>query len=272
MTYPNIPLPSVIVGGTSGIGAAVATALAARGGSVVIVGRDVERARLSFARHDVEIVHADLSLVSEIEALAHRLADGPALGRLVFTAGMLAKRTWRTPEGNEANFVVNHVARRRLTEAWLPRLLAADAPALGYISAWGDYKRPITDYSTLNATSGGGVWASMQTFLPNDVYFAAVAEAHPTLRVVAFNPGPTRGTQLGERAHAPLVLRVLQRVAFPVIASDVGDTATRFVRHLDEAQVGHHFFRKDQEVPAPSFVRELEHRRGVERADAAVGA
>lgn len=265
-------LHSIVVGGTSGIGAAVAAVLAERGGPVVVVGRDVARTDVLRERYPaVEAVRADLSLVAEIDALAHRLAEGPPLGRLVFTAGTLANRTWATPEGNEANYVVNHVARQRLTDAWLPRLAEADGAAVGYVSAWGDYKRPLDGYDALNEP-GGGVRASMRTFLPNDVYFASVAAAHPGLRVVAFNPGPTRGTRLGERAHAPAVLRVLQRVAFPFIASDVDETAARFVRHLDGAETGLHFFKGGGEVAAPAFVREQEHWTAAAQAAAAVHA
>lgn len=71
---------ALITGGTSGIGAAFARALAARGFDLVLVARDEQRLAAEAARYraggrNVETLSADLSVRADVDRVAARLAD-----------------------------------------------------------------------------------------------------------------------------------------------------------------------------------------------------
>ena len=85
---------ALITGGTSGIGAAFARALAARGENLVLVARDGERlaamATELAADHGIEVetLTADLAVADDVDRVATRLADPAApVDRLVNNAG-----------------------------------------------------------------------------------------------------------------------------------------------------------------------------------------
>src|SRR5688572_10486362 len=88
---------AAVVGGTGGIGRAIARLLAARGANVIVVGqtfRDEGVERLAFMK-------ADLSLMREARSVGEQLAQAP-LDLVVLTNGiMAAKQREETAEGLE---------------------------------------------------------------------------------------------------------------------------------------------------------------------------
>jgi NAD(P)-dependent dehydrogenase (short-subunit alcohol dehydrogenase family) len=129
----------VVTGGTSGIGRAAATAMAAGGARVVIVGRDparTERARAELPGA-VEAELADLSLLGETRALAARIAARhDRLDALVLNAGALLHEYTVTAEGNETTLA---------THVLSPFLLARELPAerVIFVASGGMYTVPL---------------------------------------------------------------------------------------------------------------------------------
>jgi retinol dehydrogenase-12 len=129
-------LTCVVTGGTGGIGAAVATALAQRGARVVLVGRDplrsdaaAERIRQRVPRADVDVLIADLSLLGEVRALAAEITQRyPRLKVLILNAGVARPRRELTAEGFEVDLATNHLAPYLLAKL-LSDHLAGNAPA-----------------------------------------------------------------------------------------------------------------------------------------------
>ena len=127
---------ALITGGTSGIGRAAATALAAIGAEVVVTGRDSERgeAAVEEIRRDsgnerVSLMLADLSVQVEVRKLAEEFRERhDRLDVLVNNAGLVLSERNETPDGIEAQFAINHLAPFLLTNL-LSDLLKKSAPS-----------------------------------------------------------------------------------------------------------------------------------------------
>jgi len=126
----------LVTGATSGIGKATAHALATKGASVLLVGRDPQKGeatareiREATANEDVEFLRADLSWQAAIRELADRvLAEYDRLHVLVNCAGAFFRDRRVTIDGLEMTFALNHLAYFLLTTLLLD-LLQGTAPA-----------------------------------------------------------------------------------------------------------------------------------------------
>jgi NAD(P)-dependent dehydrogenase (short-subunit alcohol dehydrogenase family) len=122
----------LVTGATSGIGLATAEALAARGATVVLVGRDPEKTARSAARireAAVECLLADLSSQAEVRRLAHDFQTRhDRLHVLVNNAGAAFTTRTESVDGIELTFALNHLAYFLLTNLLLDTIKAS-APA-----------------------------------------------------------------------------------------------------------------------------------------------
>ncbi|WP_030245717.1 SDR family NAD(P)-dependent oxidoreductase [Streptomyces sp. NRRL S-350] len=126
---------AVVTAGTAGIGLETALGLAARGFSVTVVGRDVDRGAQAVERINAmnpaspgRFLPADLASLHDVRALADQLArdhaaTGEPLTVLVNNVGAMFPDR-RDLAGVEASFVVNHLSPYLLTELLLPTLTA----------------------------------------------------------------------------------------------------------------------------------------------------
>ena len=126
----------VVTGGTKGIGYETARELAARGATVIAVGRDATRGADAVAsiqhqtgKTTVSFLQADLSNLAEVRRLAaHIIAHVPQVHVLVNNAGGSNAQRKVTAAGLETTFVTNHLSPFLLTNLLLP-VLKASAPA-----------------------------------------------------------------------------------------------------------------------------------------------
>jgi len=126
---------AVVTGATGGIGEAIAGQLAARGWSVVMVGRDTERLRGAQARirtvtPDAELRAelADLSLLTHVRALADRL-DPVEIDAVISNAAVVADLRDHTAEGIQRTLATNHLAPYLLLRSLGESLAAAGRSA-----------------------------------------------------------------------------------------------------------------------------------------------
>ena len=126
---------ALITGGTSGIGKATATALAAMGADVVVVGRDPERGERAAAEiraqtgGRVDLALANLASQAEVRSLAEEFRRRyDRLDVLVNNAGLVQSTRTETPDGLETTFAINHLAPFLLTNL-LQDLLEKSAPS-----------------------------------------------------------------------------------------------------------------------------------------------
>ena len=127
---------ALITGGTSGIGKATATALAAMGAEVVVSGRSKERGEAAVeeirdqsGNEKVSLVPADLAVQAEVRGLAQAFKERhDRLDVLVNNAGIIQSKRTETPDGIELTLAVNHLAPFLLTNLLLG-LLKESAPS-----------------------------------------------------------------------------------------------------------------------------------------------
>jgi NAD(P)-dependent dehydrogenase (short-subunit alcohol dehydrogenase family) len=126
----------LITGGTSGIGKATATALAAMGAEVVVAGRNRERGGAALAAisrasgsEKVTLMIADLAVQAEVRKLVDDFRERhDRLDVLVNNAGLIQSRRTETTDGIELTLAVNHLAPFLLTNLLLD-LLKRSAPS-----------------------------------------------------------------------------------------------------------------------------------------------
>ncbi|CAN5295821.1 SDR family oxidoreductase [soil metagenome] len=126
---------ALVTGGTSGIGKATATALAAMGAEVVVTGRSLERGEKAVEeiRRDsggkVSLMRADLAVQAEVRRLAEEFQERyDRLDVLVNNAGLIQSKRTETPDGIETTLAINHLAPFLLTNLLLD-LLKKSAPS-----------------------------------------------------------------------------------------------------------------------------------------------
>ena len=122
---------AVVTGGSSGIGAALARALAARGWRCVLLARNVKRLQKLADEIGAEAEGCDVSERADVERVAATIAERhPAIHLLVNNAGIPARGTFLELPSERIEQVVrtNYLGGVWSVRAFLP-LLEAGAPA-----------------------------------------------------------------------------------------------------------------------------------------------
>ena len=197
----------VVTGGNSGIGKAVATALARMSLRVVIVSRDAARGEKALAEirkqsgsNKVELVMGDLGTIANTKTLAATLnRQYPQLSILINNAGVWMTKKTMTADGLEYTFQVNHMAPFILSILLLPTL-KKNAPARIVNVNAGLYVKGAFDPK---ATPSGNDFHILKTYMNTklcNVFFTrelAKAIEGSGVTVNALHPGVIR-TRLGD--------------------------------------------------------------------------
>ena len=133
----------LVTGGTSGIGKETARELARLGASVVIVGRNIDRAitAVSEIQKDtgnnlIEFIIADLSSQASIHNLAGKfLASYTKLDVLINNAGKIFLSRQTSVDGIEMTFALNHLSYFLLTRLLIESLLLASPSRIVNVSS-----------------------------------------------------------------------------------------------------------------------------------------
>jgi|ERR1019366_7518183 NAD(P)-dependent dehydrogenase (short-subunit alcohol dehydrogenase family) len=198
----------VVTGATSGIGLALARALAPVAERVVIVGRNEARlhAGTEATRHEavnLEIVPilADLGTLEGARSLAEQLDQLPRIDALIHNAGIMPAQRRCTPEGFEESFVTNHLAPFVLNHRLRARLIASAPSRVVQLSSG----LALTVRVDLEGDPGGAGFEPVSTYARTKLWnllathdFAGELE-RSGVTVNAVHPGIVR-TRLGEGA------------------------------------------------------------------------
>jgi NAD(P)-dependent dehydrogenase (short-subunit alcohol dehydrogenase family) len=168
----------LVTGATAGIGKETARVLAHQGGTVILVGRDLDKTVATveeFKREantpNIEYLLADLSSQDEIRKLAEVFKNRHnRLDVLVNNAGGFFLWRQESVDGIEMTFALNHLAYFLLTDLLL-EMIVASAPARIINVSSGSHLRATLDFDDLRRHKGfGGMNAYGQSKLAN-VFF-----------------------------------------------------------------------------------------------------
>ncbi len=201
---------TLVTGGTSGLGRETALALADRGASVAIVGRDRERGRTVRDEIDArngdagtELYVVDLASQANVRDLAAAFRERHGrLDLLVNNAGTFRSKREETVDGVETTFAINHLAPFLLTHL-LSDLLVESAPSRVVTTSSEIHERGTIDFADLQCERDYSDWrAYSQSKLANVLFTHELAERFRGTGVTALsvNPGFVPETAFGREA------------------------------------------------------------------------
>jgi NAD(P)-dependent dehydrogenase (short-subunit alcohol dehydrogenase family) len=191
---PSEPRLVMITGGSDGIGAAAARALARRGDRIVIVGRSPGKTRAVAAQTGADSHVADFAELGQVRELAAEASRRyPRIDVLVNNAGLIAgpARTVTT-DGHELTFQVNHLAPFLLTMLLREQLIAAAGRVITTSSRAGATRDATVDLGDLDmAARYGGLRAYKSSKLANVLFTRELARRWGPLGIsaAAVHPG-----------------------------------------------------------------------------------
>jgi len=148
-TTANIPdqtgRTAVITGANTGLGYETAAALAAKGASVVLAVRNLDKGKEAARRIEratpgaqVQLRELDLSSLDSIRAAADELrSNHESIDLLINNAGVMFTPKSTTKDGFELQFGTNHLGHFALTNLLLDRVLAATGSRIVTVSSQG---------------------------------------------------------------------------------------------------------------------------------------
>jgi len=142
---------AVVTGGSGGLGAETARALASKGAGVVLTARDLAKGeavakeiRESTGSDAVWVEELELGSLASVRAFAERLAARhEALHILVNNAGVMACPFARTADGFERQLGTNHLGHFLLTGLLAPALLRGAPARIVCVSSRGHQQSPV---------------------------------------------------------------------------------------------------------------------------------
>jgi retinol dehydrogenase 12 len=149
----------LVTGANSGIGRALAEALAARQATVILAARSPERTapvleliRQRYPKAGASFLHLDLADLSSVrKAGAEVLAQHHALDVLVNNAGV-AGTEGVSRDGFHLTYAVNHLGPFLFTQLLLPALRAAPMARIVNLSSVANFRARSIDWSLLTTT------------------------------------------------------------------------------------------------------------------------
>ncbi|MCX5602369.1 oxidoreductase [Streptomyces phaeochromogenes] len=242
----------VVTGGSSGLGLAIATALARHGAHVVLAVRDAERGAraadqitVGTPTASVEVQLLDLSSLASVREAAREITTRhPTIDLLINNAGVMWTPLTRTSDGFELQMGTNHLAHFALTGLLMPQMLATADSRVVTISS-NSHRGGRIAFEDLNSHHAYDRQAAYaQSKLANLLFTYELhrrltsAGAHTS--ALAAHPG---GASTGLTRNAPAHMRLLNTVLGPLLTHSAERGALPVLRAAtDPAALGGEYY------------------------------
>jgi NAD(P)-dependent dehydrogenase (short-subunit alcohol dehydrogenase family) len=262
METPTISVQSkvcLVTGATSGIGAVAVRELARLGATVVLVGRDPQKAAAAVAQiraqtgnPNVEALLADLSSQRQVRELASQfLQRHQRLDVLVNNAGGIWMRRQDTVDGLEMTFAVNHLAYFLLTHLLLDALRSSPSARVVNVASRA-HQRAALDFDDLMGRQRYNGWrAYCRSKLANLLFTYELARRleGTSVTVNALHPGWVATGFGGNNGWLGRLYRLLARCL--TIGPEKGARTVVYLASSPEvAGINGRYFVRERPVPS----------------------
>jgi len=205
---------TLVIGGTEGIGAAIANELAKHGASLTVTGAAVDNQM--YLPRGSEFIRSNISTLRGAQELGSQLLRGRQFDTVLFVGGFVPRPLiFKMAEGYEEDLHTSYLSRFII----LQELIKNDAfvgRKRAYILAYPGDDRMMASFEDMwfDWTDYKDIPSWLNTVLFNDALVKEAARRHPELRIFGVNPGfVTRdgasGIQWSEKS---LLMRALERL------------------------------------------------------------
>jgi len=188
----------MVTGSNSGLGLSVATSVAAKGGTVHMVCRNVEAAEkakegivAATGNDKVHVHHLDLSKTADVFTFAEKFSENPGkLDVLVNNAGCMINTRTVTEDGKlEKNFATNTLGTYCLTEALLPLIKSSSEGRVVTVSSGGMLVSRLDLSDLQSEKTFDGTMAYSQQKRHQVILSRLWSQQHPTVHWSSVHPG-----------------------------------------------------------------------------------
>jgi NAD(P)-dependent dehydrogenase (short-subunit alcohol dehydrogenase family) len=209
---------AVITGGNSGIGKAVAVALAGKDYRVIIHGRDggktiqaVNEIKHQSGNPLVEGIATDVSTLKGMKDLAAAIRQRTnSIHALVLSTGVILPDYILTPDGLEAGFAIQYLSRFAVTQLLMKELIDGNAkivligaPVIRGAKIWFDDISLKNNFTMIRALA--------QEMFANHLFVQEFARRHPENNVV-INMGHVGVAKTGIVRHSNIFFRTMVKI------------------------------------------------------------
>lgn len=199
----------IVTGGNVGIGLETTKTLANAGAKVIVLARDLEKAKANLTGiPNVEIKKFDLSNPASVDEFAGRyIAGAKPLHLLINNAGIMWVPFRKDTRGVESQLAINHLGHFQLTARLWPALKRANGARVINLSSYGHHFSPFNfedpnfnnrEYETLQGYGQSKTATNL---------FALELDTRGkefNVRSYSVHPGSVGGTDLGREADTEL--------------------------------------------------------------------
>ncbi len=205
---------AVVTGANGGLGFETARALAARGATVVMASRNMDRAKEAERAileetpdAGLDVRHLDLASLASVEEFAEGvLGEYDTIDLLVNNAGVMGTARMETADGFELQFGTNHLGHFALTARLLPALLRSPRGRVVAVTSTARYLRGRLDPDDPNMRTDYDPWKAYGVSKTANLQFAIelnrrlAAAGAPVVSLCA-DPGYTNSNLQQESAR-----------------------------------------------------------------------